>query len=214
MMAEIERERRRQHMMLVRALDAHKKYEERERKREEMMAEKRAIQERKMQKKRFEMELQKELKKPVDDMMLRDLKPLPTLNRIPGLKLPGKAFADILMVYEFLHNFGETLGFDMDSLPSLNTFQLALLNLDESAGEELLSIVHHLLVCAIDDPGTAKVVTTLMGQKLKDAPITNYNISEILRLYFSSFVLPDRTDRCGKLLFHACESIAFYFPTA
>ncbi|RWS29696.1 bromodomain adjacent to zinc finger domain protein 2B-like isoform X6 [Leptotrombidium deliense] len=194
MMAEIERERRKQHILLVRALDAHKRQEERERKREEMLAEKRAIQERKMQKKKLEMELLRELKKPVDDTMLKDLKPLPTLNRIPGLKLSAKAFADLLMVYEFLHNFGETLGFDMDSLPSLNTLQQAVLNLDECAEEELLSIIHHLLVCVIDDPGIPFNITTLMGQKLKDAPITNFNISEILRLYFQSFATQIRDD--------------------
>ncbi|RWS11594.1 bromodomain adjacent to zinc finger domain protein 2B-like isoform X13 [Dinothrombium tinctorium] len=193
-MAEIERERRKQHILLVRALDAHKRQEERERKREEMLAEKRAMQERKLQKKRLEMELLKELKKPVDDMMLKDLQPLPTLNRIPGLKLTGKAFADVLMVYEFLHNFGETLGFDMESLPSLNTLQQAVLNLDDCAEEELLSIIHHLLVCVIDDPGIPFNITTLMGQKLKDAPITNYNITEILRLYFQSFATQIRED--------------------
>ena len=43
--------------------------------------------------------------------LVTDLKPLPILNRIPGLKLSGQAFADTLMVFEFLHNFGETLGF-------------------------------------------------------------------------------------------------------
>lgn len=42
---------------------------------------------------------------------------------------------------------------DVDSLPTLNTLQTALLNLDEKCEEELLSVVHHLLVCAIDDPG-------------------------------------------------------------
>ncbi|CAG2177670.1 unnamed protein product [Oppiella nova] len=178
-MADLERERRRQHMLLVRALDAHKKQEEKERKKEEILAERLRLQEKKIQKKRLEMELLRELKKPVDDMMLKDLQPFPTLNRIPGLKLPGKAFADTLMVFEFLHNFGETLGFDMDSLPSLNTLTLALLNIDDSAEDELLSIIHHLLVCAIEDPGLPANITTVMGQKLKDAPITNYNITEI-----------------------------------
>lgn len=98
----------------------------------------------------MELDYLRELKKPVDDMMLKNLivciyislmyksiylvflklisivffpvfylyiyiffKELPTLNRIPGVKLCGKAFADILMVFEFLHNFGETLGFGM-----------------------------------------------------------------------------------------------------
>jgi hypothetical protein len=30
---------------------------------------------------------------------------------VPGLRLCGEAFANLLMVFEFLHNFGETLGF-------------------------------------------------------------------------------------------------------
>lgn len=189
MMAEIERERRRQHMLMVRSMDLHKRLEERERKREEVLQEKRAAQEKKLQKKRLETELVKELRKPVDDMRLRDAKPLPTLNRIPGLKLPARAFSEILLVYEFLHNFGETLGYDMDSLPSLNSFQLALLNMDEGSEDELLSVLQHLLVCVIEDPGLPVNVSTGVGQKLKDAPITNYNMSEILRLYFQSIVL-------------------------
>ena len=188
MMAEIEKERRRQHMMLVRSLELFKRQEDRDRKREEMLAEKRLLQEKRMQKKRIEMELMKELKKPVDDMMLKDLKPLPVLNRIPGLKLPSAVFSELLMMFEFLNNFGETLGFDMDSLPTMNTLQLAVLNLDESAEEELLSVLHHLLVCAIEDPGPAVNMTTITGQKLKDAPITNINVSEILKVYFQSFI--------------------------
>lgn len=189
MMAEIERERRRQHMLLVRAMDIHKRFEERERKREEALQEKKLAQEKKMLKKRIEMELLKELKKPIDDMRLKDLKPIPTLNRIPGLKLPAKAFSDVLMIYEFLHNFGDAIGLDSDSLPSLNSFQLALLNMEESAEDEILIILRHLLRTAIESPGLPVNMTTVVGQKLKDAPITNFNISEILRIYFSSFVI-------------------------
>ena len=215
-MADLERERRRQHMMLVRALEAHKKQEEKERKKEEILAEKLRIQEKRIQKKRIEMELLRELKKPVDDMMLKDMQSLPTLNRIPGLKLPGKAFADTLMVFEFLHNFGETLGFDMESLPTLNTLTMALLNIEESAEEELLSVIHHLLVCAIEDPGIPFNVTTVMGQKLKDAAITNYNITEILRLYFQAFDSNIRDDakehrvesRISGLLQNACPFLS------
>lgn len=189
MMAEIERERRRQHMLMVRSMDLHKRLEERERKRDELVQEKRVAQEKKTQKKRLEMELVKELRKPVDDMRLKDGKSLPALNRIPGLKLPAKAFSEVLLVYEFLHNFGETLGFDMESLPTLNSFQLALLNMDEGSEEELLSVLQHLLVCVIEDPGLPVSVTTAVGQKLKDALITPHNLSEILRLYFQSIVL-------------------------
>ena len=38
-----------------------------------------------------------------------------------------QAFADILMLYEFLQTFGETLGFDMENLPLLDSLQRALL---------------------------------------------------------------------------------------
>ena len=198
MLAEIERERRRQHMLLVRNMDFHRKMEERERRKEEIMAEKRLQHEKKMQKKRLEVELVKELKKPVDDMRLKDLKTLQTLNRIPGMKLAAKPFSDLLMVYEFLNNFGETLGFDMENLMSLNTMQLALLNMEEDAGEDLIKILQHLLVCAIEDPGLPVNMTTVMGQKLKDVPINMSNVSEILRLYFLSFVLHRKSAASGR----------------
>ncbi|KAG8229189.1 hypothetical protein J437_LFUL001061 [Ladona fulva] len=184
LLKEQERERRRQHMLLVKALENRKRLEERERRRQEVRAEKVASRERRAERRRVEMELVRELKKPVDDMQLRDQKPLPNLERIPNLKLSGQAFSDTLMVFEFLHNFGETLGFDMDSLPSLGSLQKALLN-EEEAEEELLSVMTHLLVCAIEDPGIPNPArhTTLLGQSLRQADITHANLSEILRIY-------------------------------
>jgi len=73
---------------------------------------------------------------------------------------------------------------DMESLPSLNSLQMALLN-DEEAEEELLSVMTHLLVCAIEDPGIPNPArhTTILGQSLKQADITHSNLSEILRIY-------------------------------
>jgi hypothetical protein len=151
-----------------------------------------------MLKKRLEIELVKELKKPIDDMRLKDLKPLPAFNRIPGLKLPAKAFSDILMVYEFLHSFGETLGFELDSIPTLNSMQLSLLNMDDSSEEALLNILQHLLVCAIEDPGLPVNMTTVMGQKIKDVTINTFNLSEVLRLYFQSFVIHRKSAATGQ----------------
>ena len=48
------------------------------------------------------------------------------------------------MLYEFLQTFGETPGFDMESLSSLDILQRALLCGSE-AEEELLSVMTHLL---------------------------------------------------------------------
>ncbi|XP_076221332.1 bromodomain adjacent to zinc finger domain protein 2B isoform X8 [Nomia melanderi] len=179
-----ERERRRQHMALVRALENRRKMEEREKKRLEARAERIASKEKRAEQRKMEMELIEQIRKPVEDMELTDHRPLPELKRLPGLKLSGQAFADIVMVFEFLHNFGETLGFDMDSLPSLKSLQLALLN-DEEAEEEMLSVMTHLLVCAIEDPGIPQPArhTTGLGQSLRQADITHANISEVLRIY-------------------------------
>lgn len=74
----------------------------------------------------------------------------------------------------------------MDSLPSLQNLHLALTSEDSGEPEEeLLSIISHLLVCAIEDPGIPNPVrhTTLLGQSLRTADLTNSNISEILRIY-------------------------------
>ncbi|XP_039307419.1 bromodomain adjacent to zinc finger domain protein 2B isoform X12 [Solenopsis invicta] len=184
MLKEQERERRRQHMALVRALENRRKMEEKEKKRLEARAERIATKEKRAEQRRVEMELIEQIRKPVEDMELTDHRPLPEVKRIPGLKLSGQAFADIVMVFEFLHNFGETLGFDMDSLPSLRSLQLALLN-DEEAEEEMLSVMTHLLVCAIEDPGIPQPArhTTGLGQSLRQADITHANISEVLRIY-------------------------------
>lgn len=181
---ELERERRRQHMTLVRSLENRKRLEERERKRLEARAEKIASREKKLEQRRLDVELLTEIRKPVEDMELGDKKGLPMLERVPGLQICGQAFLDILMVFEFLHTFGETLGFDMESLPTLNNLQAALLN-DQDCEEELLSVMTHLLVCAIEDPGIPNPARhiTILGQSLKQADITHSNISEILRIY-------------------------------
>ena len=98
-------------MALIRALENRRKMEEREKKRLEARAERIALKERRAEQRRIELELVEQIRKPVEDMELTDHKPLPEIKRIPGLKLSGQAFADIVMVFEFLHNFGETLGF-------------------------------------------------------------------------------------------------------
>ncbi|CAH0551752.1 unnamed protein product [Brassicogethes aeneus] len=183
---EQERERRRQHMALVKALENRRKLEERERKKQQLLAEKQANKEKKKEQRKIELEILAEIRKPCEDLEL-DQKPLPEIDRIPNMKLPGKAFGDILMVFEFLHNFGETLGFDMESLPTMDSLQNALLPNDNTmeAEEELFSVMTHLLVCAIEDPGIPNPArhTTILGQSLRQADITHQNLAEVLRIY-------------------------------
>ena len=72
----------------------------------------------------------------------------------------------------------------MDSLPTLESLQSALCY-DEESEEEILSVIIHLVVCAIEDPGipNPQKHLTLLGQNLRQADITNTNVSEILRIY-------------------------------
>lgn len=56
-----------------------------------------------------------ELRKPKEDSEISNKIEIPAIPRIGGLKLTGQGFADLLMSFEFLHNFGETLGFGMTS---------------------------------------------------------------------------------------------------
>ena len=66
-------------------------------------------------------------------------------------------------------------------------FQAALLY-DQEAEEELLSVIIHLVVCAIEDPGIPffQKQLTILGQNLRQADITNTNISEVLRIYLTA----------------------------
>lgn len=76
-----------------------------------MVLDKLIIRDRKLAAKKRDAEMLAELRKPQEDSEIVNQKEFPTLERLPGLKLTGKALADLLMVFEFLHNFGETLGF-------------------------------------------------------------------------------------------------------
>ena len=70
----------------------------------------------------------------------------------------------------------------------MTSFQAALLNEDTETEEELLSIMSHLVVCAVEDPGVPMPLKTLtiLGQNLRQADITNTNLSEILRIFIQA----------------------------
>lgn len=106
-----ERERRRYHVVLVRTLEARKRYEEREKRREVIKEEKRVYKEKKREERLAARELNLLLKEVKEDMELTDHHNLPSVPAMPGLQVPPEAFGNILMIFEFLQNFGETLGF-------------------------------------------------------------------------------------------------------
>ncbi|KAJ2938291.1 hypothetical protein O0L34_g13204 [Tuta absoluta] len=74
----------------------------------------------------------------------------------------------------------------MESIPTLNTFQLALLpDCSAEAEQELVNVARVLLVSAIEDPGIPHPGrhTTLLGHAIRMGDITSANLSEILRIY-------------------------------
>ncbi|XP_013793042.1 bromodomain adjacent to zinc finger domain protein 2B-like, partial [Limulus polyphemus] len=66
--------------------------------------------------------------------------------------------------------------------------QLGLLNFDDKTEQELLSVVQHLLVCVIDDPGVPNrpEAVSVLNQNVRDVDVTNSNVSEVLRLFFNA----------------------------
>ena len=104
-------------MILMKQLENKKRNDDREKKREELRVEKEKERDKRIELKKLEMEILNEARRPVEDMALdfdqteSASKELPKFARIPNMCLSGEAFANCMMIYEFLNNFGETLGF-------------------------------------------------------------------------------------------------------
>ncbi|KAL9966066.1 hypothetical protein ACROYT_G024079 [Oculina patagonica] len=177
-----EKEQKKQQQMMIRAIESQRKQEERERLKEEKKMEKKLLREKKLEQKRREMILARELKKPVEDMVLKDSKALPELTRVKGLEIPGGAFADLLMVQEFVHNFGEALDLDSSEIPSLWEMQSSLLN--DSSEDVLVPLCQSLLISALEDPGCeGPNAFTTLGVALAKVELNESNFSEVLRLF-------------------------------
>lgn len=98
----------------------------------------------------------------------------------------------------------------MESLPALQSLHNAISQENAiEAEDELLSVITHLLVCAIEDPGIPNPNRhlTLLGQTLRQADITHQNVSEILRIYLYSVATGEvrqqtginfEREKCGK----------------
>ncbi|XP_041432064.1 bromodomain adjacent to zinc finger domain protein 2B isoform X7 [Xenopus laevis] len=185
---DMERERRRQHVMLLKAVEARKKAEERERLKQEKQDEKRLHKERKLEQRRLELELAKELKKPIEDMCLADHRPFPELPRMPGLVLSGSTFSNCLMVVQFLRNFGKVLDFDSHKeIPTLSVLQEGLLNMGDSMGE-VQDLLVRLLSVAVCDPGVPPgyKAKTALGEHILNIGINRDNVSEVLQIFMEA----------------------------
>ncbi|KAM9342253.1 bromodomain adjacent to zinc finger domain protein 2B [Pholidichthys leucotaenia] len=183
-----ERERRRQHMMLMKAVEAQKKAEEKERLRKEKMDERRLKKEKKLELRRLELEKAKELKNPVEDMCLADHEPLPVLARVSGLVLPGSAITDCLIILQFVHSFGKVLGLDFSSdMLTISDLQEGLLNIGNSIWK-VQDLLVSMVAAAVCDPGipAGHKNKTVFGDQLTNVEINRGNVSEILQIYMDA----------------------------
>ncbi|CAF2792120.1 unnamed protein product [Rotaria sp. Silwood2] len=184
-----EQERKRQELAYLKQLELKKRQEEKLLLIEQRKAEKNAQREKKIQEKYMEIVLAKEMKRITEDMQLRDLKvkccqfPLPILKPIENMRLSIEAFANCLMIIEFLNNFKHILNIPDNLIPTLNSLQQSLLNY--SSSRDLNSLCQILLRIALEDPGipNPKKALTNLGQKLSEIDITEHTFSEILRIY-------------------------------
>ncbi|XP_026114584.1 bromodomain adjacent to zinc finger domain protein 2B-like isoform X6 [Carassius auratus] len=184
-----EKEMRRQQAVILKhqEMERHRLDMERERLRQEKRDEKRLNKERKMELRRLELEMIREMKKPNEDMCLTDHKPLPEIPRIHGLVLPGSVFADCLMVVQFLRSFGKVLGMDPSELPTLGILQEGLLNLGNSMGQ-VQDLLVRLLSSAVSDPGLPQGhrAKSILGDHLTNVGLNRDNVSEVLQLYMEA----------------------------
>ncbi|XP_072926925.1 bromodomain adjacent to zinc finger domain protein 2A-like isoform X3 [Hemitrygon akajei] len=135
------------------------------------------------------LQLLHEMKKPTEDLYLRDLKPLPEFKRIAGLVLSGRAFSDCLTVFEFLHTYGKVLGFNvLKDMPTLKTLQEGLLNVGDAVGviQDLLIKLLHIAVVNPGLPNQYQSVT-LLRERIRDIQITRNNVSEVLRIFLEAY---------------------------
>lgn len=100
----------------------------------------------------LDIEKAEQLKKPTEDLEVREAASLFSLAEMGWVRLPSQAFADLLMVTEFGHSFEEFL--ELEPSLSLSNVYLALYNYQE--GGVIMELCTQLLKAAIYDPGTCR----------------------------------------------------------
>uniref|UniRef100_F7AB17 DDT domain-containing protein n=1 Tax=Ciona intestinalis TaxID=7719 RepID=F7AB17_CIOIN len=160
-----------------------------------MRNEKIYIREKRMEQRRLANKLAKELKRPVEDMCLKNNKPLPILQPLQGTlkekdtkrwsQLDGKATADVLMVLEFLHTFKDAILIDESVIPTFEQLQRSLLNDPEHTGSlvQLTMALLHQCLCDPGVPAPGPWLHCMTGMKVTDVDVSKGNYSEILRLF-------------------------------
>ncbi|VDK83196.1 unnamed protein product, partial [Litomosoides sigmodontis] len=146
----------------------------------------------------------KALRLPTDDLLIEEARKLPTLDTIENLTVSASAFANVLMVDEFVRNFGHVLKIDLNAIPTLNEFLAGLQNHPNHLKSFLL-LTKVLLQLVLEYPGLPSGIAgrTPLGQALKDVGVHRENYSELLKMFLLS------RDEEGKKLGAKLECCSF-----
>lgn len=96
----------------------------------------------------LDIEKAQQLKRPTEDLEVRESSSLPSLPEMGWVRLPSQAFADLLMVVEFGQSFVEFL--ELEPAPMLSDMYLALYNF--KGGKIMLELCAQLLKAVLYDP--------------------------------------------------------------
>ncbi|KRX49059.1 Bromodomain adjacent to zinc finger domain protein 2B [Trichinella murrelli] len=148
----------------------------------------------------------RQVRVPIEDTEVEHAKPLPEFTPVKHLQLDSSAFADLLMVMQFVTTFGHVLNIKKSDIPSLATMHAGLLNNppDQQAVVNLTKTLLSLLLEYSNLPTGASAICTCTGLTLKDETVTDANYSELLRLFFTS-----RDDPSCLQLANSLESNSF-----
>uniref|UniRef100_A0A183I581 DDT domain-containing protein n=1 Tax=Onchocerca flexuosa TaxID=387005 RepID=A0A183I581_9BILA len=146
----------------------------------------------------------KALRLPTDDLLIEEARKLPTLDSIENLSVSAPTFANVLMVDEFVRNFGHVLKIDLNAIPTLNEFLAGLQN-HPNYIKGFLLLTKILLQLVLEYPGLPSGIAgrTPLGQALKDVGVHRENYSELLKMFLLS------RDEEGKKLGAKLEYCSF-----
>ncbi|ESO92014.1 hypothetical protein LOTGIDRAFT_121430, partial [Lottia gigantea] len=103
-----EKERRRQHLILLKTLENRKKQEERDKLREEKEKERKLLAERRLVQRQHEIEIARQLQRPVEDMELTDHKGITKLGqKISDIDITPTLLSEVLRIFIRCRNGGE-----------------------------------------------------------------------------------------------------------
>ena len=94
----------------------------------------------------LEMERAEQLRRPTEDLLVRDLSSLPSMESMSWMRLPAKGFADLVMVFEFGNSFNEFL--ELDRVPELVELYAGLYNVKKGT-EGLIQLTMQLVKAVV-----------------------------------------------------------------